>query len=83
MRVDVPENPVFRAMAVGPKVNVIPVVAGGDTVADNETLPVKPRLPTVIVEVAELPAIKRAGVAAPTTSVKSAVTVAVTVAVCD
>jgi hypothetical protein len=41
-----------RLILVGTKVKVIPVAAG-DTVADNATLPVKPRLLAVIVEVAD------------------------------
>ena len=59
---------------------VIPVAAG-ETVADNATLPVKPRLLAVIVEVADPPAVKLAGVAAPAETVKSPTTVMLTVAV--
>jgi hypothetical protein len=55
-------------------------VAAGETVADSPTLPVKPRLLTVIVEVVEPPAVKLAGVAAPAASVKSPTTVTETVA---
>jgi hypothetical protein len=50
--VEVPVEPGVRAMLVGAKVKVIPVAAG-DTVADSATLPVKPRLLAVIVEVAD------------------------------
>ncbi len=49
--------------------------------ADSATLPVKPKLLTVIVEVAELPAVKLGGVAAPAATVKSPTTVIDTVAV--
>ncbi len=59
---------------------VIPVAAG-DTVAESATLPVKPKLLTVIVEVAEPPAVKLGGVAAPAATVKSPTTVTLTVAV--
>ena len=52
MRVEVPVEPGVRATLVGAKVNVIPVAAG-ETVADSATLPVKPRLLTLIVEVAD------------------------------
>jgi hypothetical protein len=50
--VDVAVEPGVRLTLVGTNVNVIPVAAG-DTVADNATLPVKPRLLAVIVEVAD------------------------------
>ncbi len=46
----------------------------------NVMLPVNPRLPNVIVDVAEPPATKLAGVAAPALMVKSGVTVTETVA---
>jgi hypothetical protein len=45
-------EPGVRLTLVGAKVKVIPVAAG-ETVADNATLPVKPKLLTVIVEVAD------------------------------
>jgi hypothetical protein len=80
VRVDVPVEPGVRLTVAGAKVNVIPVAAG-ETVADNATLPVKPILLVVIVEVAEPPAVKLAGVAAPAAIVKSSVIVTVTVAV--
>jgi len=63
VRVDVPDEPGVRLILVGANANVIPVAAG-ETVAERATLPVKPRLFAVIVEVAELPATKLAGVAA-------------------
>jgi len=66
--VEVPVEPGVRLMLVGANVNVIPVAAG-ETVADSATLPVKPRLDDVIVEAAELPATKLAGLAAPADSV--------------
>jgi len=69
-------------MLVGENANVIPVAAG-DTVAERATLPVNPLLLAVIVEVAEPPAVKLAGVAALALIVKSAVTITVTVAVWD
>jgi hypothetical protein len=80
VRVEVPVEPGVRLTLVGTKVNVIPVAAG-ETVADSATLPVNPRLLTVIVEVAEPPAVKLAGVAAPALTVKSPTTVTVTVPV--
>ncbi len=52
VRVEVPVDPGVRLMLVGANVKVIPVAAG-DTVADNATLPVNPRLLAVIVEVAD------------------------------
>jgi len=67
-------------MLVGANVNVIPVAAGA-TVADRATLPVNPRLDAVIVEVADPPATKLAGVAAEAATVKSPTTVNVTLAV--
>jgi hypothetical protein len=66
-------------MLVGANVNVIPVAAG-ETVADRATLPVKPRLLAVIVDVAELLETMLPGVAADAATVKSALTVTVTVA---
>jgi hypothetical protein len=61
--VDVAVEPGVRLTLVGANVKVIPVAAG-DTVAERATLPVNPMLLTVIVEVAEPPAVKLAGVAA-------------------
>jgi hypothetical protein len=80
VRVEVPVEPAVRLILVGTKVKVMPVAAG-DTVADNATLPVKPRLLAVIVEVADPPAVKLAGDAAPAAIVKSPTTVTETVAV--
>ena len=80
VRVEVPVEPGLRLMLVGAKAKVMPVAAGA-TVADRATLPVKPRLLAVIVEVAEPPAVKLVGVAAPAEIVKSPTTVTVTVAV--
>ncbi len=80
VRVDVAVEHGVRLTLVGAKVNVIPVAAG-ETVADSATLPVNPLLLRVIVEAAEPPAVKLAGVAAPAAIVKSAVTVRITVAV--
>ena len=80
VRVEVPVEPGVRLMLVGANVKVIPVAAG-DTVADRATLPVKPRLLAVIAEVADPPAVKLDGVAAPAEIVKSPTTVTVTAAV--
>jgi hypothetical protein len=52
VRVEVPVEPGVRLMLVGANVRIIPVGAG-DTVAESATLPVNPRLLTVIVEVAD------------------------------
>jgi hypothetical protein len=80
--VDVADDPGVRLTLVGAKVNVIPVAAGA-TVAESATLPVKPRLLTVTMEVADPPAVKLAGDAAPAATVKSPTTVMLTVAVWD
>jgi hypothetical protein len=70
--------PGVKPTLAGAKVKVMPVAAGA-TVAERPTLPVKPALVSVMVDVAELPARKLAGVAALAAIVKSAVTVIVTV----
>jgi hypothetical protein len=75
--IEVPVEPGVRLMLVGANVNAIPVAAG-ETVADRATLPVNPRLLAVMVEVAEPPAVKLVGVAAPATIVKSPTTVIAT-----
>jgi hypothetical protein len=72
--VDVPVLPGVKLMLVGLNVNVIPVAAGA-TVAESGTLPVKPKLLAVIVEVAEPPAVKLAGVAVLAVRLKSEVMV--------
>ncbi len=77
---EVPVEPGVRLMLVGAKVNVIPAAAG-ETTAERATLPVNPRLLAVIVEVAEPPAVKLAGDAAPAVTVKSPTTLTLTVAV--
>ncbi len=64
VRVEVAVEPGVRLILVGAKVKVIPVAAG-DTVAENATLPVNPKLLAVIVEAADPPAVKLAGDAAP------------------
>src|SRR5260370_30247528 len=79
VRVEVPVEPGVRLMVVGLKVNVIPVAAGA-TVADSATLPVKPKLLAVIVEVAEPPAVKLAGDGALAVRLKSEGTVEFVVA---
>lgn len=81
VRVDVPLEPGVRLTVGGLKEVAGPLVTDGDTVADRPTLPVNPMLFSVMVEVAELPATKLAGVGAPAEIVKSAVTVTITVAV--
>jgi len=77
--VEVPVPPGVRLTLAGAKVKVIPVAAGA-TVAESATLPVKPALVSVTVDVAELPARKLAGVATAHETEKSAPTVTVTVA---
>jgi hypothetical protein len=77
--VEVALEPEVRLTLVGLTATVRPV-AVGDTAADSETVPVNPILPTVMVEVAELPARTVAEVGLAVT-VKSDVTVNVTVAV--
>jgi hypothetical protein len=67
----VPERLGVRLMLVGRNEKVRPV-AVGETVAESETLPVKPKLLTEIVDVALLPAVKLAGDAAPADIAKSA-----------
>ncbi len=79
VRVDVALLPGVRLTLVGARVAVRPV-AVGDTAAVSATLPVKPKLLAVIVEVAELPA-RNVAVVGLAAMVKSAVTVTVTVAV--
>jgi hypothetical protein len=54
--VEVAVEPGVRLTLVGLNAVVMPVPAG-DTVADNATLPVNPRLLAVIVEVAEPPGV--------------------------
>ncbi len=78
-----PVPPAVNATEFTLSEHVGPFVTTGETVAASETLPVKPRLPNVIVDVAEPPATKLAGVAAPALMVKSGVTVTVTMAVWD
>ena len=68
VNVEVAVEPGVRLTLVGANVNVMPVAAGA-TVADSAMLPVKPRLLTVIVEVAEPPAVKLAGDAVPALTV--------------
>ncbi len=79
VRVEVELEPGVRLAVVGLTATANPV-AVGETAADRVTVPVKPRLPTVIVDVAELPARTDAVVGLAVT-VKSDVTVRVTVAV--
>ncbi len=78
VRTDVPVPPKVNATGLVPKVRVRPVTGAGVDAA-RVMPPVKPRLPKVMVEVAELPAAKVEGVAAPALMVKSGVTMTVTV----
>ncbi len=69
MEVGVP--PAVRVTGVGANEKVMPVAAG-ETVADSATLPAKLfRLVRVMVDVAEPPAVKLAGLAAPADIEKS------------
>lgn len=79
VRVDVELEPGVRVALVGLTATVRPV-AVGDTAADNVTVPVNPKLPTVIVDVVEPPA-RTVAVVGLAVTVKSDVTVTVTVAV--
>lgn len=78
--VEVALEPGVRLTEVGANAVVGPLVTTGETLAESVTLPVNPRLPTVIVEVADPPARTDAVVGLAVT-VKSEVTVRVTVAV--
>ncbi len=73
-----PVPPAVNATGLVPKVKVRPVT-GVAVDAASEMLPVKPKLFNVMVDVADPPATKLAGVAAPAAMVKSGVTVTVTV----
>ena len=79
VRVDVEVEPGVKLALVGLTATVRPV-AVGETAAESVTDPVNPKLPTVMVEVAEPPARTDAVVGLAVT-VKSLVTVTVTVAV--
>ncbi len=79
VRTEVPVPPGVNATGLVPKVNVRPVT-GVAVEPARVMLPVKPRLPNVIVDVADPPATKLAGVAAPAAMVKSGVTMTVTMA---
>ncbi len=80
MRTEVPVPPAVSATGFTLNEVVGPPVTTGETLAASETPPVKPRLLSVMVDVAELPATILEGVAAPAAMVKSGVTVMVTVA---
>ncbi len=82
VRTDVPDPPGVNATGLTLKVKVKPVT-GVAVDATREILPVKPKLFSVMVDVAELPWRKVEGVAAPAAMVKSGVTVTVTVAEWD
>ncbi len=81
VRVEVALDPGVRLTLGGLTATVKPA-AVGETEAASETLPVNPKLPTVIVEVPEEPALTLTVVGLAVT-VKSEVTVRVTVAECD
>jgi hypothetical protein len=74
VRVDVPEDPGVRERVVGLKDTERPVALG---VTDElmVTVPVKPTLATVIVDVAEFPATKLPGFGVVEATVRSGVTV--------
>ncbi len=76
---EVPVPPAVNATGFTLKVRVRPVTGVAVDPA-NVMLPVNPRLFKVIVDVADPPATKLAGVAAPAVMVKSGVTVIETVA---
>ncbi len=78
VRTDVPVPPGVNATGLVPKVRVRPVTGVAVDPA-RVMLPVKPRLPRVTVDVADPPATKLEGVAAPALMVKSGVTVTLTV----
>lgn len=78
--VEVELEPGVKVALVGLTATVRPV-AVGDTAADSVTVPVNPKLLTVIVEVPELPARMETAVGLAVT-VKSEVTVKVNAAVC-
>ncbi len=82
VRTEVPDPPGVNATGLVPKVKVRPVTAVAVDPA-NVMLPVNPRLFNVMVDVAEPPATKLEGVAAPALMVKSGVTVTETVAMWD
>ena len=73
-RVDVPDAPGLSETPVGVNENVM-LGSPGELVAFRLTLPVRPRLLRVTVELADLPATNVAGVAAWEESVKSGFTV--------
>lgn len=79
VRVEVELEPGVRVALVGLTATVRPV-AVGDTAAESVTVPVNPKLPTVIVEVVDPPA-RTVAVVGLAVTVKSDVTVSVTVAV--
>jgi hypothetical protein len=62
--VEVPVEPGVRLTLAGEKAVVGPLATTGETVADRATLPVKPRLLSVMVEVEEPPGLIVAGDAA-------------------
>lgn len=79
MSVDCDDPPGVR---VGPTLSeTVRPVAAGVAVAEGLTLPVSPRLETVTVDVAELPATMLEGLGARAAIVKSGVSVTVTVGV--
>ncbi len=79
---DVPNEPGVRETLGEPDMVVGPLVTEGDTDAESVTLPVKPRLFRVTVDVAEPPSTKLAGLAGDAEMAKSGVTVTVTEETC-
>ncbi len=82
VRMEVADPPGLRGIVLGLNEVVRPVAEGG-TDAVSPTVPAKPALLRVMVEVAELPATKLAGLAVLAVTVKSAVTVTDTLAMWD
>ncbi len=82
VKVDVPVEPGPDKLTLGKLSEIARPIVEGDTEPVKSTLPVKPRLFNVMVDVAEPPATKlEEGAGAPALMVKSAVTVTVAVAV--
>ncbi len=79
VRTEVPVPPAVNATGLTLNVSVRPVT-GAAVEAARDTLPVKPKLFNVMVDVADPPATNVAGVAAPAAMVKPWATVTVTVA---
>ncbi len=81
LRTAAPFEPTTRTMLLTLNELVSPAPVG-DTVAESDTLPLKPKLFNVTVIVVEPPATKPAGAGAPTLSPKSGLTTTVKVTEC-